>query len=209
MSNSFNISTRVIHPQWSKGQQGLQLDAQASSSANSELGGVAQDVGAVIGKWKGNLNACLNQWLSDVDAMSDLIDAINDAAGVLHMLIPSIKEFLQEGEDSVDMNPTVYDEMINAMEGLGIPSDEIAQSTGSTSTGYKVMSVDDLIYNVKLMVQYIEADASQVSADQQAETKDLMAVMFCYNAVKMNEESLTGLLETLTSLSQTLMQNVS
>lgn len=173
------------------------------------LGGAAQDVGAVISKWEGNLNDALNTWLSDVDAMSDVIDAINDAAGVLSALIPGAIEASQSGETTVDMNPTMYSEMINAMEGLGIPSDEIAKSKGTAEYGaYEVMDLDDLVYDIKLMVQYVKADASQVSTDQQAETEDLMRVMFCYNAVKMNEESLTGLLSTLTSISQLLMNNV-
>lgn len=40
MNNSPNLSTRVIRPLWAKGQQGLQLDAQESSTSNSELGGL-------------------------------------------------------------------------------------------------------------------------------------------------------------------------
>jgi len=190
-------------------QQAQAQDASSSSTnaANSELGGVAQDVGAVITKWEGNLNEALNQWMTDIDSMTDLID---DAKSVVKEMKAMIKAY-QKYPGGVEFTESQYNRIISAMTDLGIPESQIQGGTINTS-GYYSFTGTEFLNDIKMMGQYLVQDfagfESQLSGYQQAETKDMMAVMFCYNSVKMNEESLTGLLETLTSLSQALMQNI-
>lgn len=182
-------------------------DASSSSTANSELGGAAQDVGAVINKWKGYMNQALTQWSNDIGNMTELIDNAKSVVNELQAMIKAYKNY----PGGVAFNTNQYNRIVSAMTDLGIPESQI-QGGSLNAQGYYSFTGTEFLNDIKMMVQYLVKDypgfESQLSGYQQDETKDLMKVMFCYNAVKMNEESLTGLLETLTSLSQALMQNV-
>lgn len=208
--DSVNPSQRPSPSANAQQAQAAQAQDEASSStnaANSELGGVAQDLGAVITKWENNLNSALNQWMSDIDSMTELID---DAKSVVKEMKDMIKAY-QTYPNGLAFSESQYNRIVSAMTDLGIPESQIQGGTLG-SDGYYDFTGTQFLNDIKMMGQYLVQDypefESQLSGYQQAETKDMMAVMFCYNSVKMNEQSLSGLLKTLTSLSQALMQNV-
>ena len=186
-----------------------QAQEASSGATGGELGGVASDLGAVIDKWQNYMNQALNQWYNDGAAMQDLIDQAKSVVGELQGMIVAYKNY--ENVGAVTFSSQNYDKIVNAMTALGIPQSQIQGGT-INSKGLYHFTTSQLMADIQLMVQYMVADMpnfqAQLSSYQNDETKDLMAVMFCNNAIKMNEESLSGLLETLASLSQALMQNV-
>lgn len=185
--------------------QSVQL-SETSTASNSELGQVAQDVGSVITKWQSSLNDALNQWMSDITDMQDLINTVNETLPILEKMITfDPYGYYGPGGGYQGITASAADAMVGMMKDLGIPTDQIQIETNNIGGYYFTPS--DIQTDISLTVEYLQPYFSGISTDQQNETQDLMKVMFCYNAVKMNEESLTGLLQTLTSISQNLLQN--
>jgi len=186
--------------------QSVQL-SETSTTSDSELGRVAQDIGSVITKWQSSLNDALNQWMSDITDMQDLISTVNETLPILEKMI-TFDPYAYHGVPGggyQGITTSAADAVVGMMKDLGIPSDQIRIETNYIGGYY--FTASDLQTDISLTVEYLQPYFTGISTDQQNETQDLMKVMFCYNAVKMNEESLTGLLQTLTSISQSLMQN--
>ena len=208
--NPSDIPGHIPHPMDPSldAQQAQVADASSSSDdSNSELNRVAQDIGATINKWERYLTQALDQWSEDLGDMTELIDQVKSVMGEFHAMIVAYQNY----PNGVDFSKTQYDRIVSAMVDLGIPESQI-QGGNLGSDGYYHFTGTQYLNDLKMMGQYIVQDfpslEAQLSGYKQDETKDLMAVMYCTNSIKMNEESLSGLLSTLTSLSQSLLQEV-
>lgn len=144
--------------------------------------------------------------MSDITDMQDLINTANETLPILEKMI-TFDPYGYYGPSGgyQGITASAADAMVGMMKDLGIPTDQIQIETNNIGGHYFTPS--DLQTDISLTVEYLQPYFSGISTDQQNETQDLMKVMFCYNAVKMNEESLTGLLQALTSISQNLLQN--
>lgn len=216
-------------------KQGQLQDVSTSTAASgpdgssSELGRVAQDVGAAITKWKENLNQALKDWLADANDIEELVKVLTDAVPFLSELKKDVysdplnlialnqiimKKIFGQDPSSVPiyLSQDDYNQMVNVMTELGIPSSEIPGSSEPISydgTTYVTIPLGDFQSSVEMIKDDVGQALSEISSKKNKETKDMFHVMFCFNAEKMNEESLTSALQSLTSLSQSLMQNMS
>ena len=181
--------------------------AQSSSVPSSEIGSIGQDVGSVIGKWQGKLNQALNQWLDDAKAISDLLNTAHSVTGELQGMIHAYQNYPAE----LVFTASQYNRMIDMMNDLGVPL-SMVEGGDYDSNGHYDFTGSQYHYDIQLAIQYLVADLpnfqAQISNYKQDETQDMFKVMACLNGVKMNEETLSGTLNTLASLSQSLMQDI-
>ena len=136
-----------------QGQLGDVSTADSASDPNgssSELGRVAQDIGAAITKWQGELNRALKDWLVDAPEMEGLIKVV---AGIVPFLADLKKDVYSDplngaslvmiietkmvgGDPSsipIYITQDDYNKMCNISTDLGVPESEIPESMGSRS----------------------------------------------------------------------------
>lgn len=216
-------------------KQGQLEDVSASDAASgqdgssSEIGRVAQDIGTTIAKWSGKVNQALKDWLVDAVEIEGLMKVVAEVVPFLADLkkdvysnplnvtsLVIIVEYKMMGMDPsslpIYLSQNDYNKMVTIMTDLGVPESEIPQSMGSTSYGgetYVAIPLGGFQDSMEIMKEDVQQTLTKISAKKNEETKDMFNVMFCYNAEKMNEESLTSAMKSLTSMAMSLEQNIS
>lgn len=178
--------------------QAAQVDAEAvDSGSSSELGRVAQDIGSVIGKWNDKVNQALNQWLSDAQDMENALNNFTDTAKSVVQQLRGIIKAYQKYPGHLAFTQSQNQRMLDMMSALGMPPGQIQGGTVN-SEGYNYYTGTQYAADIRIAIQYsvqdFQAFTATMSGYKQSETKDMFNVMFCYNAEKMNEESLTSAL---------------
>lgn len=168
---------------------------------------MGKDVGSVITKYQGKIHEALLQWQEDANELEALLDQAESDMRELKGMVTAYKNY----PGGLGFTDSQYQRMLDMMSDLGVPPSQI-QGGGVNSKGYHYFTGSQYLADIKLATKYVVADMpafqASVSSCKQAQTKDMFAVMAFYNSEKMNEESLSGLLQTLTSISQSLMQNI-
>jgi hypothetical protein len=193
-AHSVNPSQRNIHPTISL--------AVTSDSSSSELGRMGKDVGGVLNKYQEKIHGALLQWQEDADELEGILSRANTDIGEIHAMMTAYKNW----PDGVYITPSGNQRMLDMMNDLGVPPSQI--QGGAMSGGDYYYTGSQYLADIKLAVGHLSTVQSNIAKCKQDETKDMFSVMAFYNSEKMNQQSLSGLLQTITSISQALMQNI-